>query len=509
MTNFLNRDGDDGWWSTFHIQVGTPGQTVRLLPGTSASAGDTFWVVIDEGCTVANPTLPNCANERGYLFHRNLSTSWSTRRLDSGGLYSLTTFEESYLGLNGNAYYGFDTVNLGLPGSGLPTLHDQVVAGYGTNDFWLGSLGLSPIPFNLTNLDDPQPSMLSTLYNQSLIPSLSWSYTAGAHYQDPPALGSLTLGGFDSTRFIPNNVTTAFGADFSRDLLIELQAITYDTIGSSPLLTRSVDVFIDSMVTHMYLPLDVCHAFERAFNLTWNNTIELYTLDEATHDALVAQSPTFRFTLGNGSSDVEIVFPYAAFDLNISRPLTNEETRYFPLKQALNSSQYTLGRVFLQEAYMIADYDRQTFSISQALFPDAGVEQDLVPILTPGYKSGDQEGPKLNSGSIAGIAVAAVATIVLIVAAILWRRSRVKRRRAAKQVPQLQPQLEKMKKNRPGIQELDDGETMVRELDGWDSSRPELEVKNGTLGRYELTAPPGTHELRGHDIVISELEASN
>jgi hypothetical protein len=38
-------DGDDGWWSTFHVQVGTPGQTVRLLPGTSASAGTTTWVV--------------------------------------------------------------------------------------------------------------------------------------------------------------------------------------------------------------------------------------------------------------------------------------------------------------------------------------------------------------------------------------------------------------------------------------------------------------------------------
>lgn len=34
-------DGIDGAWSTFHVQVGTPGQTLRLLPGTSASAGDT------------------------------------------------------------------------------------------------------------------------------------------------------------------------------------------------------------------------------------------------------------------------------------------------------------------------------------------------------------------------------------------------------------------------------------------------------------------------------------
>ena len=34
-------DGIDGKWSTFHVQVGTPGQSIRLLPGTSATAGDT------------------------------------------------------------------------------------------------------------------------------------------------------------------------------------------------------------------------------------------------------------------------------------------------------------------------------------------------------------------------------------------------------------------------------------------------------------------------------------
>jgi hypothetical protein len=34
-------DGIDGRWSTFHVSVGTPGQAVRLLPGTSATASDT------------------------------------------------------------------------------------------------------------------------------------------------------------------------------------------------------------------------------------------------------------------------------------------------------------------------------------------------------------------------------------------------------------------------------------------------------------------------------------
>lgn len=166
--------------------VGTPGQTVRLLPGTSASAGTTIWVVIEQGCTEVNPTLSNCGAERGNIYQSNLSSSWSTQRLENGGLYQLNTFEENFLDLGGNAYYGFDSVDLGVAGSGVPTVQDQIIAGIATNDFFLGSLGLSPLTFNFTSLNDPLPSLLGTLVNRSLVPSSSWSYTAGAIYQDPP-----------------------------------------------------------------------------------------------------------------------------------------------------------------------------------------------------------------------------------------------------------------------------------------------------------------------------------
>lgn len=466
--------------------------------------------MIDEGCTVANPTLVNCGNERGYLFHRNASTSWSTQRLANGGLYSLTTFEEGYLGLTGNAYYGFDTINLGLPGSGLPTLYNQVVAGFGTDDFWLGSLGLSPIPFNFTNLDDPQPSMLATLHNQSLIPSLSWAYTAGAHYQEPPILGSLTLGGYDTTRFKENDVIFAFGADFSRDLLVKLQSIAYDTIGSSPLLATGIDIFIDSMITNIYLPVDACQAFELAFNLTWNATAELYLLNEATHDVLLAQNPNITFTLGNGSSTVDIVLPYAAFDLNVSQPLVDEEARYFPLKQAQNSSQYTLGRTFFQEAYVIADYGRQSFSVSQALFPQTNVPQNLVSILPPGYKLSQNNRRKLGSGAIAGVVVGTFAVLAFVAGLVVWFRRRTKRQQAKDKLVADKLSRGGVEKAVPAIEykpELDDSETTVRELDGWGAMTPELEAKNNISGRCELTGPVRTYEIGGDNGSAVELEA--
>ncbi|KAK3064074.1 hypothetical protein LTS18_010349, partial [Coniosporium uncinatum] len=39
-------DGDDGQWATFGVQVGTPSQNLRLLPGTGVSD---VRVVVAEG----------------------------------------------------------------------------------------------------------------------------------------------------------------------------------------------------------------------------------------------------------------------------------------------------------------------------------------------------------------------------------------------------------------------------------------------------------------------------
>ncbi|KAE8446267.1 hypothetical protein EG329_012353 [Mollisiaceae sp. DMI_Dod_QoI] len=512
-------DGDDGWWSTFQIQVGTPGQTVRLLPGTSASAGSTIWVVISEGCVDVNPSLANCPNERGYLFQSNLSTSWSTQGIQNGidgAIFSLNTYEESFLGLSGNASYGYDTINLGLPGTGLPSLQKQVIAGLWTDDFFLGSLGLSPVPFNFTNLNDPQPSMLSALYNQSLIPSRSWAYSAGAHYNDPPVFGSLTLGGYDATRFKSNNLTVAFGADFSRDLLVSLQSVTYDTAGSSPLLASRIDVFIDSLVTEIWLPVSVCEAFAQQFNLTWNEQGQLYLVTEEAHAVLVKQNPNFTFKVGQaggGGEVVDIVLPYAAFDLNLTAPIVGNDTRYFPLKQAQNSTQYTLGRTFLQEAYVIADYERRNFSVSQALFPPTSVSVNLVAIYPPGN---DNNGTNTNgtstnttttkksglkAGAIAGIAIASVATLALVaIAALLWSK-RTKKRHELEDTGVPRPEGEDPTHivmdltPDPAKPELDGNKTNVHEMTEQRFVPPELPAYEGPWGRHELVQENGIHEM--------------
>ncbi|KAL2064169.1 hypothetical protein VTL71DRAFT_4663 [Oculimacula yallundae] len=278
--------------------------------------------------------------------------------------------------------------------------------------------------------------MLSRLYNQSLIPSRRGAYSARAHYKNPPVFGSLTLGGYDTTRFSSNSLSFAFGADDSRDLLVSLQSVTYDTAGSSPLLTSSINVFIDSLVTAMWLPVPVCEAFAQQFNLTWNEQGQLYLISNTVHAVLLTQNPTFTFKIGHAGADgagntVDIVLPYAAFDLNLTAPIVGRDARYFPLKQAQNSTQYTLGRTFLQEAYVIADYERHNFSVSQALFPSTSIPAKIVSIYALEKSDGtvNNDGKRgLGAGIIAGIAVAAIATLAFLGAAI-FLCSRYKKKR--------------------------------------------------------------------------------
>ena len=402
----------------------------------------------------------------------------------------------------------------------MPTLQKQVIAGIWTNDFYLGNLGLSPVPFNFTNLNDPQQSMLSTLYNDSLIPSRSWGYTAGAHYKDPPVFGSLTLGGYDTTRFQSNNLHFAFGADFSRDLLVSLRSVTYDTAGSSPLLASSIDIFINSLVSEIWLPVNVCEAFAQQFGLTWVESGQIYIVGADAHDALVNQNPSFTFKIGQAGGageSVDIVLPYAAFDLNLTAPIVGNDTRYFPLKQATESTQYTLGRTFLQEAYVIADYERRNFSVSQALFPPTSLAANLVSIVRPDSgnnpnstspdTSPTTEDSGLGAGAIAGIAVGGVAALVLIgLAYFLWNRKRKRRAELADTSIPRPPPFDDPSHNvvdmTPGTKlEMDaNNKPDVHEMNEQHYVPPEMAAHEGHWGRHELVQEDRIHEIDGNEV---------
>ncbi|GJN73925.1 Acid protease [Purpureocillium lilacinum] len=491
-------EGIDGPWSTFELRVGTPAQNIRFLPGTSSTLTT---VVLPEGCQGQSK---DCAENRGGVFNKTASTTWSEI-----GLFNLG-FEKG-LGYNDNGDFGHDTVGLGYLGSGGPVVNNSIVAGVAGSEFYLSVLGLKPEPTNFTTQNDPQPSFMELLKKQGKIPSLSYSYTAGAPYRLNKALGSLVLGGYDTSKFEDTNKTHHFFSDQSRDLTVGIQSITTNATGdeSSLLPSGLINSYIDSSIAELYLPLDACQAFEKAFGLDYNETAGMYFVDDKLHSKLTKDNPSVTLSITTaveGGDSFNVTLPYASFDLQAKPPRVKNETRYFPLKRADNDTQYTLGRTFLQEAYLVVDYERSSFAVHPRVW-NASAVSHVVAILPPSDEtsaptapSADMGNSGLSSGAIAGASVGAIVAFVLLIILPLWFFLIVPRRRRA-------AEMKSAKSEQAAASSTDgaegaaaaasSGETpedeRTAEIEG-DTPKPEVE---GDTPRPEVEGDTPTPEVEG------------
>ena len=414
-------DGNDGVWNSFVVQVGTPPQAFRILPST---AGQETWVPVPAGCTSRDLSDPDyCGYLRGTLpgsagFEVDESSTW-----EAIGIYTLDA-QEAKLGYGGNGQYGYDTVVMG-PGHGVARQIKQVVAGIADPDFWLGVFGLGPKSINFTTLGHPVPSYMSELVTNDDLPSLSWGYTAGAFYKNN-ASASLTLGGYDENRIEPGGLTFDMNADTSRPLQVGVQSIIVNNPpqgeGAISLLSSGIYEFIDSTLPHIRLPDEAIDRFISTFGLTYDNRTDLFLINDTMRQRNLEAVPTVSFQLGPkliagpATDTVSIKMPYAAFDLQASYPFYETPTSYFPIRRAANQSQYTIGRTFFQEAYVVADFERGNFTVAQAAFDKLDSPQ-LVAIKKPNVMD------KLSGGVIAGIVVGALAALLLaILVVFLFRR---------------------------------------------------------------------------------------
>ncbi|KAF2177240.1 acid protease [Zopfia rhizophila CBS 207.26] len=430
-------DGNDGSWSTFKVNVGTPGQDFRVLASTKS--GETY-VIVPEGCFPEDgadcPSLRgaeqfNSAQSPG--FQLNMSSTWSTI-----GQYSLDL--EAKLNYSGQGIYGYDRVALGPASeSSSLSLDKLVVAGVAELSYWMGHIPLGIQSSSFSSLSQPADSFLVQMRNQSKIPSLSYSYTAGAKYRSKGVFGSLVLGGYDSTRFKSNTeqFSYSFASDASRLLTVAVLSMTAtNTLGGTMALSSGGHLsLIDSTVPHLWLPRSICDNFELSFGLTYDPTTDLYTINSTMHEKIKSLNPSVTIKLANSISDTgtnysNIVLPYAAFDLQASHPHYPNATNYFPIRRAANDTQYVLGRTLLQEAYLIVDYERSNFTIAQATFPDPLPAQRIVTINPPLNSTSPKDDnssskPPLSTGAIAGIAAGGAILILLIIAgAIAFHRKR-------------------------------------------------------------------------------------
>ncbi|KAK6587499.1 hypothetical protein PZA11_000789 [Diplocarpon coronariae] len=347
-------------------------------------------------------------------------------------IFSFAT--ESELELSSNALYGNDTIALSYVGSGTPALDGQNVGGIASKDLFMGIFGVNPAATKFLARSNPIQSYMSSLKAQKQIPSLSYGYTAGNRYRFNTVLASLTLGGYDASLTVPNDLTFQFSADSNSELTVNIKAITISSQnnGIQGLNSASFPAIIDSTVPYLYLPIEVCRQFEVIFGLTYDYSSNLYLVNEDLHVALVEQAAQVTFTLTNaaGASDVNIAMPYAAFDLMASWPLVQNSTRYFPLKRATENSTLVLGRAFLQEAYLVADYERSNFSVYQMKW-DPNAKGDIRAILpltdTPAQAAKNR---KVSITVIVAISIGGALFITIVASCVIKACQYCQRRRA-------------------------------------------------------------------------------
>ena len=388
------------------------------------------------------------------------SSSWSPL-----GPYQLGL--DPQLGFHGYGRYAFETISL----SDSISVPSQIVAVVNSTEYWLGYLGLGVQPTNFSSIQ--KSTFLSSMVeNQSLIPSHSYGYTAGAHYRLKNVPASLTLGGFDESRFVQHDVSFALDPDqkpvvalnsikVNANPTAESNASTSWSINPHELATSATDELytIDSSTPYLWLPESICDNFAEALGLMYDTNLELYTFasNPQQHEKLIGWNMTFTFELTDlpgSANSVTLSLPYAAFDLQLTFPFpglnaTPDSTpvNYFPLRKATNSSQYTIGRAFLQETYLTVDYERNNFSISQALFKTNALNnQKLIDIARPknstfGGPAGSQKGHQLGAHQIGLIVGAVVLCMAVGVFLFIYRCRRkqlaIKKRSRSKQLPKL------------------------------------------------------------------------
>jgi hypothetical protein len=109
--------------------------------------------------------------------------------------------------------------------------------------------------------------------------------------------------------------------------------------------------------------------------------------------------------------------------LTASEPLVANATRYYPLKRAANATNYVIGRTFLQEAYIIADYEQRNFSVYPCQW-EANATPEIVSTFSPTYNITPVVSPNNNStssgmksssntGAIAGGVVGVLAALAI------------------------------------------------------------------------------------------------
>lgn len=315
-----------------------------------------------------------------------------------------------------------------------------------------------------------------------------------------------------------NSVNISMPSAQNNSLVVGVNSISYtpdprvetNTFSLTPNGNEGFHATIDSTLPYLYLPTSVCDQFEQRFQLTYDQRTNYYFYNSSSNNYNENRNATLNFKIGANLQDspyfADIKLPWTAFKMDLSLPDMNTTRPYFPLRRSPDGI-YMLGRAFLQEAYLVVDYERNTFTVASATFSDPMPDEKLVPIYTKEYKSDSPtplpkpSGGGISGGAIAGIVIGVVALIAGAVLVSLWWWRKRNPKPPAYKVAEIDTMVagNEVKHRR------------VSELDSQPPGSPKSAIAGyyGTRDRKDVSPFPGISEMYSPPMESSPAELSD
>ncbi|OBS22484.1 hypothetical protein FPOA_08821 [Fusarium poae] len=464
--------GPGGPWRAVDVKILYNDERFALYPGSTWET----WVVDDSYCKKDKETC--YASIAGTYNRINGRKSGVTLPADPGSfIYGVETQGgEGTRFLDDIQVSGVEIANMSLV---LLETEDIKYPGGQTAPFFAGCLSVGA---RASVNQSFVPYASQTPINASMPPGYMWEHgktnsnSFGMHIGSvkPDLSGSLWWGGYDQNRIVGDVFSMTGGP---RDG-ITLQDVGIEVMGNNTpfdfhskpgLLTggsSGVKVYVDGCSPYLTLPKTTCDSIAANLPVTFNKELGLYLWDTKSpkYKEIVSSTSTlaFSFITKSNTSPFKIRVPFMHLNLTLSEPLVQNPIPYFPC-HVNNMNQYVLGRAFLQDAFIGANYDPDvdTWWLAQAPGPNIPLTPSVVSIgeknrtitkssndweaswegiwtdvktpteegdsaATP-EKSRDEEIPTLSLGTKIGIAIgaAAIALALCVGTFYFWRRRKL------------------------------------------------------------------------------------
>ncbi|KAK2023277.1 hypothetical protein LX32DRAFT_601102, partial [Colletotrichum zoysiae] len=244
----------------------------------------------------------------------------------------------------------------------------------------------------------------SDLIKVSLVPGMPWTRGKTSSNSFSMHIGSvasrmsdsLWFGGYDQIRLI-GDVLVA-DQDFVRSP-VTLKDISIEVVrGASPFNFTAQDgllasgnssigtglrVAVDGCAPYLTLPKSTCDNIASRLPVNYNPELGLYLWDTKSpkYSQVVSSASALSFTFLSDSNTktTTIRVPFSHLNLTLSEPLVESPVPYFPcFTDGIGT--YSLGRAFLQDAFLGADWGQSKWWLAQAPGPNIQLSPSVADI---------------------------------------------------------------------------------------------------------------------------------